>query len=248
MEPFYFGQTDNELLGQYHAPQGVPRDAAVLVCAPFLTDYMRTHSMLRTLALDLADLGYPTLRFDYLGTGDSSGDLSTASVESWCRNISDAGHELQAISGANHVIVFGIRLGALLAVEALKEPMRAKRFILLDPILCGSQYLLELRQSYDGLLRSHDQLTEEDKKLANEVETGYAIPQRLSDEITKLKLDVSAVSDATLKILWSRGCEAKLGTSTGDSQSVDLNLNWSTHSETVIPPYDAVPDLLQEFR
>src|SRR3954464_11609473 len=73
----YFG-AQHQLLGTLHRPQRLrPRSTAVLLCNPFGEEASRAHRMFRVLATQLERAGYPALRFDYSGTGDSLGDSRT---------------------------------------------------------------------------------------------------------------------------------------------------------------------------
>ena len=75
IEPFYFGTSSKPLFGCYHVPQSaLRRDCGVLFCAPMGSEYVRFHRAYRQLADRLAKAGFPVLRFDFYGCGDSSGD------------------------------------------------------------------------------------------------------------------------------------------------------------------------------
>ena len=100
MKPVYFGKTGKQLFGVYHEPQARRAvDAAVLLCYPLVQEYMRTHWALRKLAGLLAREGHHVLRFDYTGTGDSTGDVETGSVTQWCADIRLAAAELEDSRG-----------------------------------------------------------------------------------------------------------------------------------------------------
>src|SRR5262245_16185002 len=69
-----FGPQDRPLAGWYHAPRpDTVRFTAVLLSKPIGHEGINTHATYRYLAEQLAEAGYPTLRFDYDGTGDSFG-------------------------------------------------------------------------------------------------------------------------------------------------------------------------------
>ena len=57
----------------FHPPRGPAQRRAVLLCETLGSERMNFHLAYRHLALRLSYAGYPTLRFDYAGTGDSSG-------------------------------------------------------------------------------------------------------------------------------------------------------------------------------
>jgi pimeloyl-ACP methyl ester carboxylesterase len=148
MIPCEFGPGGQGLLGLYHPPRAsVARDAAVLLCAPIGQEYMRTHRAVRTLALQLADAGSHVLRFDYLGTGDSAGEITDASAATWAGNIGSALVELADISGASQLTLLGLRSGALLAALADSLALvQAQRLVLWDPVVRGADYLATLQQ------------------------------------------------------------------------------------------------------
>jgi len=79
--PFYFGSPDKLLFGCYHEPTlGRRRKCAVVVCQPVGHEYINSHRALRQLAARLCDAGFPVLRFDYYGCGDSSGSREEGTI------------------------------------------------------------------------------------------------------------------------------------------------------------------------
>jgi len=165
--PFYFGSEDAPLFGVYSPPSlTVTRNAAVLICAPLAMEYMRTHYAVRLVGSQLARAGFHVLRFDYRGTGDSSGNVDTGMFDRWCNDIELAAHELLQRSGVQNLTVVGLRMGAALAVEALaKRNIKARALVLWDPIVSGAEYLLTLEKLHaetvfdrKAPLRSSDEL------------------------------------------------------------------------------------------
>lgn len=145
MIPQFFGNTDAPLYGVYLPPKATPRDAGVVLCYPFGQEYMRAHRAYRQLALLLAKKGYHVLRFDYRGTGDSSGDIENGlTAQDWVNDVAHAIHELREIAGVNSIAVIGLRLGALIAGVACAARDDIDRLIVWDPILDGAEYEHEL--------------------------------------------------------------------------------------------------------
>ena len=73
-ESFFFRESKSPLFAQYHAPDtggGGVRSTSVLLCQPYGHEYIRAHRAFRTLGERLARAGFPTLRFDYRGCGES---------------------------------------------------------------------------------------------------------------------------------------------------------------------------------
>src|ERR1017187_9509555 len=92
----HFGVPGRPLLGFYHPrAEGAPgRAAGVVLCSPIGTDHTRPDWTYRHLAERLAAAGFPCLRFDLSGTGDSAGDeLGAGTVRNWVEDIGAAVEE-----------------------------------------------------------------------------------------------------------------------------------------------------------
>ena len=145
MKAFYFGHAERQLFGVYHPPTG-PRQLghSVLLCYPGVHEYNTSHWAFRRLAKALSSAGYHVLRFDYHGTGDSSGELEEAGPSVWTDDIVTAANELKDISRARRFSVVGMRLGASLALKAVRRIPRTKTLVLWDPVVSGQEYIGEL--------------------------------------------------------------------------------------------------------
>lgn len=143
MNPLFFGASDRQLYGVYHPPQAAPQPEAVLLCAPFGQEYMRSHRAYRQLALMLSKRGRHVLRFDYFGTGDSAGDGEDFRLPQAIDDIALAAEELRDMSDARSISLVGLRLGAALALAAAAR-VDAARVVLWDPVVRGRDYLAEL--------------------------------------------------------------------------------------------------------
>lgn len=142
----YFQVDGRSLLGSTHlAPRLRAGGTSVLLCNPFGEEAARVHRAYRVLAGRLQDEGYPTMRFDYSGTGDSSGDALDCTLEHWLDDIEAAVGELQRQSGTSQAVLVGLRFGATLAALcAQREHLRIAHLVLWDPVVRGKQYLQEL--------------------------------------------------------------------------------------------------------
>ena len=110
VEPFYFG-TAGSLFGCYHAPQGAKRrDSGVVLCNPMGFEYIRAHRAYRQLAIRLSHAGFPVLRFDYYGCGDSGGRSEEGEIGRWQEDISSAIDEIKERAGLERVCLIGMRL------------------------------------------------------------------------------------------------------------------------------------------
>jgi pimeloyl-ACP methyl ester carboxylesterase len=144
MTPFYFGMGRRRLFGIYQ-PASVAaggKSRAVVLCHPWGAEYVHAHRSLRLLAARMSSAGFHTLRFDYFGTGDSSGDAIEADLAGWEGDIETAIEELQDLSGAKCVVLAGMRLGATLAASvAMRRQKDVEALVLWDPVVSGEFYL-----------------------------------------------------------------------------------------------------------
>ncbi len=196
MTPLFFGPSHHQLYGVMHMPEGhSAAPTAVLLCCPFGQEAIRTHRLYRVLADRLSRIGIPTLRFDYFGTGDSSGDDMDVDLESWASDIHLADQELRRQSGVQTIVWLGARLGATAALQAAHDSPPT-RLVLWDPVLNGAQYLRKLQAEHTDRLgkvfRSLDSpwlrwTNQEFPGVAAEA-GGFPIPESLHSQLSKLSI------------------------------------------------------------
>jgi alpha-beta hydrolase superfamily lysophospholipase len=143
----YFRSGEGCLFGWLHgAVSGSKREMGVVICQPFGYEAICAHRGIRVFAETFAAAGIPTLRFDYLGTGDSAEiDPSANQLEVWTLDILAAIRELRSRTGVRRVCVLGFRLGTLLARLAAARSDSVDGLIAVSPIVTGRRYLRELR-------------------------------------------------------------------------------------------------------
>jgi amino acid adenylation domain-containing protein len=157
LEPFFFGPPNRQLFGCYHRPPPERlKDMCVLLCYPVGHEYIRCHRALRQLAFGLSAQGYPILRFDYFGTGDSAGMMDEAAMAEWVRNVGDAIAQLRGRAGSRSVAVIGLRLGANLAMSACQQCGDVDMMVLWDPVQNGDKYILEKTAQHEKHELDHD--------------------------------------------------------------------------------------------
>ena len=133
--------------GWLHAPQGRRgSDVAVLICTGLLQDAILAYGSLRVLADDLAAAGYATLRFDYPGTGDSCDDAAENDGHwtAWQRSVDQGADWLRATTGANRLVLCGLRLGTTLATLAAARRNDVAGLLLFEPVVSGRNYVRQL--------------------------------------------------------------------------------------------------------
>lgn len=148
-EPLYFRAADRQLFGWLHrAGGGAAASAAmgVVICKPFGYEATCAHRSLGAFAQAAAAAGFPTLRFDYCGTGDSADvDPRADQLALWTEDVLAAVRELQRRSGVARVCLLGFRFGSLLATLAARQCPDVTALIAVAPVLSGRRYLRELR-------------------------------------------------------------------------------------------------------
>jgi alpha-beta hydrolase superfamily lysophospholipase len=141
------GEGGERLFGHYHAPSEThARATGVVLVSPLGFEDLCTYGTYRELAERLARAGFPTLRFDHHGTGDSAGDdADPARVRAWLDGIRTAIEELKARSGVTAISLFGLRMGALLAGAAASELGGVASLVAWAPLSAGRAYVREVR-------------------------------------------------------------------------------------------------------
>ena len=162
--PFLFGPESRRLFGWFHpASKAAPvKNVGVVLCNPFGVEVLCMHRSIRHFAEAFARAGFPSLRFDYDGTGDSSGnDRDPERVRAWLDSIHQAVDVLKQRSGVEQVTLFGIRLGAALAATAAVERKDCSGLIALAPVISPERYLRELAafQAWGRFQKSPDGIT-----------------------------------------------------------------------------------------
>ena len=114
------------------------------MCSGLKEDKVTGHRSFRLLADDFAARGYPTLRFDYRGTGDSRDIEMTEPWTEWQRNIHVAACQLRRHVGAQQIVLCGLRLGATLAALVAQARDDVAGLILLAPVVRGRTYIRQV--------------------------------------------------------------------------------------------------------
>jgi alpha-beta hydrolase superfamily lysophospholipase len=145
--PIVFGPSGRLLSGFYHPPERLARrGVAVVLCNPLGYEAMSVHRTYRHLAEELASRGLPALRFDYDGTGDSSGRSDDPGrVRVWIESIGAAVAEIRRRAGTGPIALLGIRFGAMLAAAAAEQDGDIDSLVSWAPVVSGRAHVRELR-------------------------------------------------------------------------------------------------------
>lgn len=119
MIPFFLRSGNDSVAAIYHPPAGPSKGTAVLLVPPFGWDDQTSYRPRREWSQALANAGFPSLRIDLPGTGDSSGSpLDDKLVGSWSAAVSTAVAWLR-LAGATRIAVIALGSGGLLTLHAL---------------------------------------------------------------------------------------------------------------------------------
>lgn len=149
--PLYFGSADEPIFGWFHDVAVPDRGLAAILCSPFGREELSAHRTLRTLAERLAQDGTPTLRFDYVGCGDSAADEGAAAlVDRWIASVHAAIDEVKRLTGVSTVAIVGLRLGASLGAEAALSRSDVTAFVAIEAVVTGKGFVRELKMMQRG--------------------------------------------------------------------------------------------------
>jgi len=190
MKPLFFGESERQLYGVYHPGGGDrrPRDVGVLLCYPGMHEYNMTHWAFRKLAGLLSRAGFPVLRFDYRGTGDSTGRTGEGGIAAWVGDVRTAALELRDLSGARALSLVGMRLGGALALTAVNQGLEARDVVVWDPVVAGRDYLEELQNldASERLLRLYPQKASRAEPSSDVL--GFPLPEAMRRELRAIAL------------------------------------------------------------
>lgn len=190
---FFVNRRGQRLYYCLHRAQGAKR--GWVFCNPFLEEKVFSHPVYVSFARRLAAQGEAVLRFDYAGDGDSEGELPAVGIEDWIADIVDAAALLREKAPVDAVGLFGLRLGADLALRAA-QATRAQRALLWEPIADGSAYFQEcLRINLTTQLAVHKKVVENREQMMERLRSGdtvniqgHEVSARLADGIAGLRL------------------------------------------------------------
>jgi len=155
---FFFDNTRGEkMLGFLHTPKINNKDLGIVYCHPFAEEKNRSHAISVKTARALAAQGYPVLRFDLSGCGDSEGEWEKASIDDWIEDIASAVTYLKNSTPVTNIALWGLRLGGGLAYLYAKKHKEISLLILWQPVFDFNSYIRQfLRQRISAILTSDE--------------------------------------------------------------------------------------------
>lgn len=170
---------------------------AILYVHPFAEEMNKSRRAVAVAARAMADAGWAVLQIDLLGCGDSTGDFGDASWKAWLEDLAEA-HRWLSAKYRIRPTVWGLRLGALLAVHAIGRIGSQPDLVLWQPVLSGRMHLTQfLRLKIAGEALGDASARTDTKALRERLaqnETleiaGYALSPALAGPMDAAELDL----------------------------------------------------------
>ncbi len=207
VDAFFLPGSRAKLFALYYEPSAHPLKGSILYIHPFAEEMNKSRRMAALQARDFADMGFAVLLVDLFGCGDSEGEFEEATWAGWLNDIEVAAEWLTTRTGiAPHL--WGLRLGASLALEFSLKNTCPPALLLWQPVLQGENFLtqfLRLRVANAMLSDKSDKKgTQELKKMlmaGHLVEVaGYGLSHALSAGIAQISL--ADLSPPLCAIFW----------------------------------------------
>ncbi len=171
-------------------------DTCIFLFLPSFGEEMnRCRVMVSLQARNFAAQGHGCLLIDYYGTVDSEGEFEDTTWDIWYEDALSAYHWLRQHCN-NRVVLWGVRIGALLATElAYREAQYFSRLLLWQPISDANLFLtqffrIRLAMQMDrGEAKETTQQMRHNLKQGNSIEiAGYTVTPELVESIETKKI------------------------------------------------------------
>lgn len=235
--------------------------SSVLFLPPFAEEMHKSRRVVAAQARDLAAAGFNVMLLDLTGCGDSGGDFADANWQIWLQDAAWAAHTLTNLS-AGPLVLWGLRMGALLACELSQGRSDIDKLILWQPLLNGEQQIDQFLRLRTATAVAGKPLTFDRKSLWNELRSGrsleiagYTLSSALALQLAKARLNdispgcpvnwlevgapsISSFSVASENVMahWrERGVRVNSGYVHGEPfwRTVDAEINTALHRNTL---------------
>ncbi len=117
----HFKSGNNELAYSYAVPSEKAEKTGIIFVHAADSNRLGPHRMFVEMAASFNSLGYPTLRFDLSGCGDSTGVVVKGDGLAQLLDVVEAVHFFTNIAKIKNVVLFGISRGSYLCYHAMAQ-------------------------------------------------------------------------------------------------------------------------------
>lgn len=151
VETFFINTRQRQLYGVTQAPSpDNDNGTGILLVPPLGNEQRRCQRPFRTMMQQIAREGFHLMRFDWRGTGNSSGNSSSIDeLALWEEDLQDAATHLSQSVNSIHII--SVRMGAMITARLNLQSLPVAGYHLWDPVFQGSQWLKEMQQLQQGI-------------------------------------------------------------------------------------------------
>ena len=197
IEPFFLPSEAGRLFCVSLLPAENTLRAALLYLHPFAEETHKSRRMSALQSRRLAMAGYAVLQLDLSGCGDSWGDFGDARWERWLEDATLASQWLYEHAGDVPQLLWGLRLGATLAVDLAAQLPRTSGLMLWNPVTNGELFLNQfLRIKLAGEMLSEGRTQTGTRQLRERLKSGgpvevggYLLAAELAEAIAARRLD-----------------------------------------------------------
>ena len=172
---FFEGSHQRKLLAFLHCPKKKPKITGIVFCHPFAEEKNCSHAVIVSAARAFAALGFPILRFDFSGVGDSEGDFEDASIEDWLVDIEKAITVFKAQMALEEFALWGLRCGSSLALSITSNNLQPKFMMLWQPVGFREYLLQFLRQTVGAQLTGSRMSEKTVQHVVSQLEQGKCV-------------------------------------------------------------------------
>jgi alpha/beta superfamily hydrolase len=144
--PTFFETDDgSRIFGVLYEPSGPVRRVGFLLVHPLAEEKLWAQRVFVSFARELARLGFPVLRFDFRGEGDSEGNFEDSSLTTRLEDARRAiGMLMERFPDLEGVGLVGLRFGATIAALLAEEHPLVRHLVLWDPTVDAGKFFHEV--------------------------------------------------------------------------------------------------------
>lgn len=174
--PLFISAELGQIFAMYYSPLDNPNSQCIIHIPAFAEEMNKSRHMVAMQAQAYAEQGVSVLVLDLWGTGDSQGDFSEATWDTWLENINTAVKWLQE-KHYKLISLWGLRTGVLLALSYLqKYDPYIDKLICWQPVLKGEQFVMQfLRLTVAAAMMDKDKPQKTTASLKQQLLNGQSV-------------------------------------------------------------------------